>query len=458
MSVRSASHSWFILLFLLALAASRADARQDRKITNRTGSLFRITCHFDDRDLAGAALETAQAVFPWASPVFGTTRYQVKEPLHIHLYREAAAYVRVEARVTGGMFRHNLAFSSFRHRNAHVAMQPGGPDELLEAVGLPVLTRRQIAHEAAHLLCFATLESFRDHPEWFSEGAAMWVADQVMRRTSRSPGLESDPVTSTRILLVQKMLETGRLPSILKVIQNDPGAVTLTERYALHWLLFNFLRIGKRGRLFNRVLWRSQRLAPGRDYVKRLERVVVEIFGREGLQGLDGEFARYVRGLEPVWEEVGVSLEIQRSQWRQMAFSDASAMAWRTEAVKKAVYSLGGSLKILPGYGGEASLFLGRDDKGFLAVTFTAGTGVQVRSFQFKGKRWKNLVSASTQALKQGETIPFRVFVRDGSLRLSVGGKDVLAQTFEGRSFVGLWGIGVSEGSAAEWDSVRLRY
>ena len=450
-------HPWFILLSILVLAAPPVAAQKDRAITTRTGSLFRIFCHFDDKDLAQAALETAQAVFPWASSVYGTTRYQVKEPLHIHLYREAAAYVRVEARVTGGMFRHNLAFSSFRHRNAHIALQPGGPDGLVESVGLPVLTRRQIAHEAAHLLCFATLDSFRDHPEWFSEGAAMWVADQVMRRTSRSPGLESDPVTSTRVLLVRKMLDTGRLPSILRVIQNDPGKVTSVERYALHWLLFNFLRIGERRRLFNRVLWRSQRQAPGRDFPQRLEKAVVEIFGREDLEGLDKEFIHYIWGLTPVWEEVGVSLEIQGSRWRQMAFSDASAMAWRTEGVKKTAYSLGGSLKILPGHCGKANLFLGRDDRGFLAVTFTAGTGIQIRSFRFKGKSWKVLTSAGVQELKRGVKIPFRVFVRNGSIRVSMRGKDVLEWTREGRSLVGPWGIGVSEGSAAEWYSVRLR-
>jgi len=440
------------IAFGLMLGALSA---QDRLV--RVGSHFRVLCHFQDSKLATQALGAAELAFQGAAEVFGTTRTRITTPPDIHLYRHVADYVKREGRVTGGRFRHNLAFSSFLYRDAHVAIQPECTDAVLAEVGLPAVTRRQITHEAAHLLCFATLESFRDHPLWYSEGAAMWIADQAVRDKGWSPGIEKDPVTSTRIHLVKQMASKGRRPSIRKILRDELQGVSSEERYALYWLLFTYLKRGDRRPEFQRVLFKAQGLAPGADFSSRLLDAFERAFQDTGFAALDEGFARYIDSLQPEWDEVEIALEVKGRYWTQLAFPDAPAAAWRVGGVEKASFSIGGSVRILPGHDRVVSLLLGRSPGGHLAVAFTAGRGVELKAFHADDRRWETLARASRDDLRIGEKTRFRVVVRENLLRVVINGELALEHTPSGWNLQAPWGVAASEGSAAVWDSVRIR-
>jgi hypothetical protein len=451
---RTLTTAAFTVAVVLYLSVARLSA-QDRLVRN--GSLFRLVCHFQNAKLADEALGAAELALRGATEVFGTSRASVSTPRDIHLYRHVADYVKREGRVTGGRFRHNLAFSSFLYRNAHIAIQPECTDALLGEIGLPAVTRRQITHEAAHLLCFATLESFRNHPLWYSEGAAMWIADRALRDKGWSPGIEEDPVTSTRIHLVKQMVNAGRRPPIRKILQDDLAGISSEERYALYWLLFTYLKRGDRRARFQRVLFKAQGLAPGSDFPTRLLHAFERAFDEEGYATLDKGFDQFIASLHPEWDEVEIALEPKGRRWMQIAFPDAPAAAWRVGRIEKPSFSIGGYLRILPGHDQAASLLLARSTRGHLAVRFTAGRDVELRAFHAADRRWESLARSPLDDLRLGKKIRFRVVVRKQLIRVVVNRKLALEHTAAGWDLQAPWGVAVSEGSAAEWDSVRLR-
>lgn len=99
----------------------------------RAGVHYRVICHFASDEIAVAALETAEDVWPIAEDLFSLKQPPPPAPLEIHLYRNAATYEQAEARITAGRFRENLAFSDWNTKSAHVALQPDCGDEALAA-------------------------------------------------------------------------------------------------------------------------------------------------------------------------------------------------------------------------------------------------------------------------------------------------------------------------------------
>jgi hypothetical protein len=440
---------------LLVLAVLGAAAQET---TTLESDRFRLICHFEAGPLAREALAAAEAAVQGAEELYGRLRVPEAARRDIHLYRDGADYVRREGRITGGAFRHSLAFSSFLYRNAHVALQPEVPDAVLREVGLPALTRRQIAHEATHLICFVAMPSFRDHPEWFAEGGAMWVADGAMRRNRWSDGFQEDSVTSTRIVLVQKLLATGRMPPLRDVLADGLGdRVPHAERYALHWLLFTFLRRGEAARRFQQVLARARRLPGGADFPARLYGRFLDAFPPDAMDALETDFAAWVRSLRPEWDELEPSLQVQGHRWIQIAFPDRPAAAWKTAGPEKPAFSVAGELRLLEGYEREASLLLGRGSRGHVAVVLAAGGGVELRAFHAADRRWERLARVRREDPPAGARTRFSVRVDGDRIRVVIAGSLALERSVPGWPLVGPWGVAVSEGSAAEWTGVRLR-
>ena len=160
-----------IVALFLSLSAGPGASVQDGAYAIRTGERFRVVCTFGDERIAEEALVTAEAVWPLAARIYGAGEAD-GGPFEIYLYRDADTYRRVEERVTGGRFRDHLAFTSWRSRQAFLALQPESSDAALAATGLPALTRRLVAHEAAHLVCYHAQSNYRGHPEWLAEGLA----------------------------------------------------------------------------------------------------------------------------------------------------------------------------------------------------------------------------------------------------------------------------------------------
>jgi len=179
----------------------------DRVVADSTadGAHYRIVCHFDNEPIAKAALETAEAVWPVAVDLWGIKAGKPAAPLEIHLYRTATDYEAAEQERTGGTFKSNLSFSYHKDKSSHIALQPPCTDATFKKIGLPYLTRSQIAHEASHLFTYSTIPNFASHPAWLAEGAATWIADRTMMQGKWSRSVRGNPDTSTMLDRCRRM-------------------------------------------------------------------------------------------------------------------------------------------------------------------------------------------------------------------------------------------------------------
>jgi len=201
--------------------------------TTQTGRHFRVICDFDDEKIAAQALETAEAVWPVATRLFAVADRTPDEPGDIYLFRTVAAYEKVEAELTGGKFRRNLAFSHWDTRASYIVLQPDCSYRGLQKSGIPTMTRRLIAHEAAHLFRCTMIPNHRSHPDWLQDGAASWIEEQVLTADGRSSGAERDPDTSTMIVQALGLLEQNDLPSVNRILRDDIEDVQWSKRYAV---------------------------------------------------------------------------------------------------------------------------------------------------------------------------------------------------------------------------------
>ncbi len=444
---------WTVLL--IASAALVGAQPGDAGPVHVVGDRFAVRLHdVVDADaggrLAREALAVAEATFGPASALFGTPRSG--PPLVIHLHRRAASYAQAEARITGGAFRHNLAFSSFRLRNAHIAIQPDAAAGVIERMPLTPLTRRQIAHEAAHLVSFAAIPSFADHPAWFSEGAAMYVAERVAWARRFAGRAAIDPETSTRIDVAQRLLATDRLPAVTDVVHGRLGTLDGEQCYAVHWLVFRSLMRSPWRSRFSAVLDDARRLAPGRDFPARLAARFDGAFDASDRRAIDASIRAWVAAQRPRWSVASPSIDTtSRRAWLQIANRDAPAIAWRADELPKPPYRITGAVTI--GADSEASVLLGRTDTGCHAVVFSVDPpGVRVER---RGRRAPRSLCRATVSILPERRVPFALRVDAGSLEVTVDG-EVIA-TLATSLPVGRWGLAVGEGGLARWHRPTVR-
>ena len=421
------------------------------------GPHVRIVCHFDNAKLAQQALRTAQNAWASAARLFGVNDAALSKPSVIHLFRHAAEYAVVETKLASGRFRHNLAFSSRRRRAAYIALQPFCSDRTLAAVGLPALTLRQIAHETAHLAFFDTRTDGRPQPQWFTEGAATWIAEMAMAELDGAPKPESDPFAATDMHRAQNLLNNGSLPSVGKILKDDDGPLRFYERYAVQWLFFRFLMTDARARWDRSVAgsaWPPKGIPTA--VAGRLEK-----WASENPDELDPAFKRYVRRLAPQWHEAGRSLAVRGDAWTQMAFADADAVAWVAKPAGAAAYRISGSLEFLPNRTQQMNLLLARDRRGYIVVSFLAGSGVMVRRYRAADDQCEELgeqrAVSRAKELRLAHRFTFDIAVAPRSLRVTIDNKSCLAVDPGNANVSGPWGVGVKAGSAGVWRHVQLR-
>lgn len=429
-------------LFITALAL-QAPARP----AVLEGAHFRLHCHFEHRPSAERALQIVEATVPVARALFGEVAGGAL--LDVHLYRNTVDYEAAEARLTGGAFRRNLAFAHFDTRSAHVALQPDLSDAALHVVGLTWQTQRLLAHEAAHLLRYATMRNHRSHPDWFADGSASWVETQVLQGLGLLEEIEASPHYATKVIRAQRAGE--RLPSVDALLLDDVDELEFYERYAVRWLAFRFLRERHAAEL-RQLIDAIHRAGGGGDVVRRVHTQARGVFGAAAFAELDAGFVTFVRMLQPQWEETLAALETNGVDWQQTAF-DRNALAWRTEPAGDD-HRLAGALRILPGVGEQMNVLLGRHAGGFLSVALRPGS-VTVFEYDAGADAWTRLQEASAAGLVLDQAVPFRVQIAGSTLRVDIAGQRVLELDVP-RRLDGAWGLGAQARAAGVWSSLEF--
>ncbi|MFQ5501008.1 MAG: hypothetical protein ACE5EQ_01780 [Phycisphaerae bacterium] len=444
-----------LLTWVISLYAASPCPADESSVA--TGDHYRIVCDFKNDRLARTALKTAEASRLFAVALYGEQeKSDDRQTSTIHLYRNTDDYVKADKDITGGRFRKNLAFSSHKTQSSYIVLQPPCTDETLSSVGLPILTRYTIAHEATHLACYGAIPNHRSHPDWLSEGAAMWIAERALRVGKWTPSAERDPYESTRMQRAKDLLTKDRCPAIRQIIRDECNDLDINHRYAVYWLFFRFMKTGKYEKAFSKVLAEARRLGGGEKYAAKLAKFFEKSFGQEDLDRLNNEFREYVKSTQPRWRETSRALETRGNTWTQIAFATNNAYAWRTKRIGRSTFHVTGSVEILPNDRRQMNLLLGKDGGGFISVAFVAGFGVNVFRYDSRKDHWTELAKAKAPSIGVGTKIPFEVRVDAADLRVLVRKKTILKAHVGNQDMTGPWGLGAQAGSAGRWRKVRV--
>lgn len=437
------------LLALVFLAPQTGEA------TVTATAHFAVVCDWDSERAAKDAAQVVEAVYQVAGQIYDLSRLDLEHPLQVNLYSTLQAYEEVDERLTGGRFARNQAFADPGSRSAHVALQPVISNAVLDRGGLPIQTRRLIAHEAAHLLRIVSYRNNRSHPRWYVDGSASWIDQAVMETLGLSAGLEGDPFTASAIVRLQALIENQDLPSIDKLLVSEFRDLTFLERYDISELFFRFLIEGPhKKRLAKLVEGPLRRLGGGTDFASRLRKEFKKIFGRVSFRRLDKEFRKYIGTLQPEWSQAIRSLENHEDSWRQMAFTDLNAVAWRTESIESKNYELTGEFEILEGGRHQLNVLLDRDDKGFVSIAFSPGA-LTIFHYHSRSEEWERLLGRKVDGLGINMPYEFRIAVNGKRLQVFLRGEELAGLTIKNRNMHGPWGLGVQAGGVGIWHGLK---
>jgi hypothetical protein len=448
--------SLLTLAFLLATAQAAQLAAEELQTTVLKGRYFKVETNCSDENVQQQALLTADAVWPFARKLFGNPEVAPDQRLTVHLHRSIEEYEAAEQKLTRGRFRENLAFSSWVTREAHVAIQPPCSDQALEQIGLPALTRRQVAHEAAHVVCYYALDCYKELPGWLAEGTACLVEQQVMETLDQAPVKRGDPFYSKSVLRVQGLLDSDQLPTAEQILRDDFGELSRSERYSVQTQWLEFLIEDQRKSL-TRLLRELKDLRSSADTSNQIQRLVDKLFGSKSrLKSLDKKFREYLRTHEADWDEVYRSLDVRTDGWYQGAFPGSNAIAWQQTPVGRQTYRIRGSLEILPSSGHrQLNLLLGRNSTGFVSVAFSEGFGINLFHYTSADRNWETLGKQQTDLLDPSRT-SFSVLVTQDAIEVELGGEPVLSVDRPLEDLAGPYGVGAQKGTTGIWRDVAL--
>jgi len=405
------------LLLLLAFAVgSPAQDASAPAVVRKTGTYYTVTCHGGDEALAEQALAVVDGVWPIVAKAFGVADAKPAHPLDVHLYRTIEGYRAADQELTGGKFRRNLAMSHFDSRSAHVAVQPPCRDETLRALGLPSLTVTMLAWEATHVARFELCPGFRQHPDWFTDGFAAWVAAQVL--AAREPAdAEATPFWADDMLIAQRLLKERKLPPIRSLLADAVADLDLHDRYATRVVFYSFLATEPNRAKLAGVVDAIRRTGGGDGYARAVLDEATAAFGEA-----DKAFAEFVQGLHPQWDEVYRSLSPVGTAWPQIAFPETNAIAWRREPLVSNAFAAKGRLRILPGDRQQLNFLFARTEDGFYSVAFVADQGFTLFDYRSKTGEWVNIGSGNAPGLRLGVSTEFAVEGGGAKLRVKLDG------------------------------------
>ncbi len=426
-----------------------------------SGAHFRVTAHFDDDKIAAEALAAAEAAWSWTVDLFGAPQIDEAKPLEVHLYRTIADYEAAEEPLTHGAYKRNLAFTSHETGAAYIALQPDVSDSVLKRIGLPLLTRQLIAHEAVHVIVGRAWQNHRTLPLWLKEGSATWICEQAMKKQGWIQSAMDDPMNAASAVRVRRLEADKKLPSLSAVFDDLLGELEFNDRYSVWQVTFAYLGQEKQSGALTRILAGARQMGGGETHAASVADLArAELSSGGDLAARDRELTAFVRALAPRWDEVHRSLDTHDDTFVQAAFTTSNAICWRTEDVGVARYEISGELEIFPGNSHQQNLLLARTRNGFVQVAFTADYGVDV--FEYDNRRlgsaqWKRLGTAKVDTVVAGKTIEFRVRVSKSKLSVEVTGKRACEVDTGDHAMQGAYGLGAVAGSAGTWRKVQLK-
>ncbi|MDJ0975699.1 MAG: DUF1570 domain-containing protein [Planctomycetota bacterium] len=450
-----------VTLLLLAAGSARADEAVVPPVAVAAeGAHFRILCHFDNEAVAREALVLAEAAWRPTTAVVGFEP-KLEGKIDIHLYRTPEVYRAAEGEITNGTFARNNAFSSWALKTAHIALEPVYSDALLKRVGLTAQTKRNIAHEAAHLIVYYAWRHFRQHPRWLSEGIAIWAADEALVPGGTPKALGTRPFASRRIVRFRALADEDRLPPLDNVVAWDRYRdLGFHDRYAFWWGFFRHLYTGPRREAFQGVLKQIADMPAGGAFTGALRTAMKQALADEdgSFDTLRAELTAFGSQVDGRWDEVIRTMDMRGRTWWQLAFPDSNAICWRNESAGEKPYGILGVFEIQPTDEPQVNVLLGRDEEqGFISVAYRVGSGVSVFRYDAAEDTWTRLAYEDAPSLATAKRHGFLVAVEAGTVTAWLDRQRIVSVDIEDHPLEGAWGLGVQAGGAGVWSNVRLR-
>jgi hypothetical protein len=314
-----------------------------------------------------------------------------------------------------------------------------------------------LAWEATHVARYELCANYREHPEWFADGLAAWVAAQVAAESPPAPP-GSRPYWADDMRRVQRLLADRKLPPVTSLLADTVADLDLRDRYSARFVFFSFLASEPFRERLGKVAGAIRSTGGGAGYAAAVRAEATVAFG-----GADEAFAAFVKGLRPEWEEVYRSLWTAGTEWPQIAFADRNAVAWRHEPVASGAFAAKGSLRILPGDAQQLNILFSRTEDGFYSLAFVADQGIVLFDYRSKTEEWIRVGAGNAPGLRLGVSTDFAVEGRGAKLKVTLDGMswelDLPRPLPDGI----VWGLGAQggpegaeTGSAGLWQRVTV--
>ncbi len=433
------------MLLLLLLICTRGDPA--------TAS-FRVVNCFREEARAEEALQVAEATVPVVLDRLGVTSWSPAGPKTLQLYADFARFRGATAAMNPDAPEAH-GYTNRDSRTAHVTVQPAA--ETLRELGLSSQTRRLIAHEVTHLVCFDLLPDMTSLPGWMVEGLADSVAQEVVLALGRSRAIEEEPCTAAQILRVQDLIRSNQAPRFGALLFDKLGGLEHGQRYALRWLFYEFLAARcptERARLFRAAFPAGPSTNASGRALERVRPLLERLWTPAELATLDAEFLTFVSALRPQWHQTAGVCEFGPENLVVLAAPNADALVVNQGAFRSLPFHLEGELRFLPGNGQQLHVVLGHREEAFLLVSFTAGWGVTLWRHEVRDGRWLSKGAVEEPALTAEHAYRFRVEVRPGHLSISLDDEEVLCVPLDGAEALGKFGLGAQAGSNGVWSAL----
>lgn len=419
---------------------------------------FRVVNCFREEARAEEALQVARGTVPVVLARLGVASWSPDGPKTLQLYADFARFRGATAALNPDA-PEAQGYTNRDSRTAHVTVQPAA--ETLGALGLSNQTRRLLAHEVTHLVCFDLLPDMTSLPGWMVEGLADSVAHEVVCTLGRSRGLEEEPCTAAQILAVQELIRSNQAPRFGALLFDKLGGLEHGQRYALRWLFYEFLsarRPVECARLFRAAYPSADsgatQPAPGRA-LERVRPLLERLWTPAELAALDQEFLAFVDALRPRWRLTSGLCEFGAEDLVVLAPPRADALVVNQGAFESLPFHLAGELRFLPGKAQQLHVVLGHGEDAFLLVSFTAGWGVTLWRHEVRGARWLSKGAVEVPALKAERTARFLVEARLDGISVSLDGQEILRVPLDGTLALGKFGLGAQAGSNGVWSALE---
>jgi hypothetical protein len=225
----------------------------------------------------------------------------------------------------------------------------------------------------------------------------------------------------------------------------------LDDRYAVRAMFFRFLASGAHAARLPKIASAVRAAGAGPDHGKKVAAAVTRTVGG----GLQAAFDRFVADARPAWSEVFRSLWTEGPTWRQAAFAEKNALAWRCDPVPGGLVASGG-LQILPGGRQQMNFLFGRSDRGFYSVAFVADRGFTVFDYAARGEEWQQLGAGNAPQLRLGVRSRFAVEAAARKLTIRVDDQHWAFELPRPLPDEVFWGVGAQSGSAGIWHDVTV--